>query len=160
MHYQYNFHQVLCKCIVHVLKRTFLLHMRPYMHRSIPKFVWWSSWSSCLSWAYVSNFIKIWSSVKINCFIFRWKGQAKATIIIPIRPISESDKCQLRGRWGAVVSWKFYAHCIYFSLGGSLGQLRGREGAVLSGKSYIHCIYFSLTTMGKLGGSRGQPRGI
>ena len=32
------------------------------------------------------------------------KGQAKATIIIPIRPISESDKCQLKGRWGAVSS--------------------------------------------------------
>ena len=41
-----------------------------------------------------------------------------------------------------------------------LRQLRGREGAVSSGKSYIHCIYFSLTAMGKLGGSRGQPRGI
>ena len=47
-----------------------------------------------------------------------------------------------------------------FLLGALGGQLRGRQGAVSSGKSYIHCIYFSLTAMGKLVGSRGQPRGI
>ena len=61
----------------------------------------------------------------VKIFKIHWKGQAKATIIIPICPISESDKCQLRGRWGAVSSWKCYVQCIYFSLGGSRGQTGG-----------------------------------
>ena len=46
------------------------------------------------------GFKKIW----IKKILIPNKGQAKATIIIPIRPMSESDKCQVRGRWGAVSS--------------------------------------------------------
>ena len=44
----------------------------------------------------ISDFCQIFTKMRD----FHEKGQA--TIITPIRPISESDKCQLRGRWGAV----------------------------------------------------------
>ena len=81
------------------------------------------------------------------------KGQAKVTIIIPIRHISESESLD---------SWRLSGNSLkqlnplHFSLtamgqlggllwviGGYWGQIRGREGAVSSGKSYALHLLFS-----------------
>ena len=70
-----------------------------------------------------------WKSQGFFCQIFTkmrdFHEKGQATIIIPIRPISESDKCQLRGRWWAVSSWKCYVHSIYST--GPDGSVGGKE---------------------------------
>ena len=89
------------------------------------------------------------------CILIFLKGQAKAIIINPIRPISESDKCQLRGRCGQSHHENVMSTPFIFLLGALRGSSEADRGQFHQEKVISTASIFSLTAMGKLGGSQG-----